>query len=125
MGKRIDANGLAGEVMKALEEYQGASFHTLKAAVDSTAKQTVKELNGTSPKRSGAYAKDWYQKEDKKSRGLNYACVVYNKKHYRLTHLLEHGHRKVNGGRVTARPHIAEAERKAVDKLVQNLKENL
>ena len=125
MGIRINADGLAGEVIKVLEEYQGASFNTLKSAVDTTAKMTVKELNKTSPKRTGKYAKNWAQKEDKKSRGWAYARIVYNKKHYRITHLLEHGHKKVNGGSVTARPHIANAEQKAVDKLIKNLRENL
>ena len=125
MGKRIDANGLAGEVMKVLEEYQGTTFNTLKSAVDATAKETVRVLNKTSPRRTGAYAKDWAQKPDKQSRGLSYARVVYNRKHYRLTHLLEKGHRKVGGGTVAARPHIAEAEKEAVENLVKNMRENL
>lgn len=126
MSTRINADGLAQEVLKALEEYQGTSFQTLKSAVDATAKMTVKKLNRTSPKRTGKYAKDWAQKEDKKnSRGLSYTRIVYNRKHYRITHLLEFGHKKVNGGRVAARPHIADAEREAVDELVKNLKENL
>lgn len=126
MSVKVNADGLASEVIKAMEEYQDTSFNTLKAAVDATAKKTVKNLNRTSPKRTGKYAKDWAQKEDKKkSRGLSYTRIVYNRRHYRITHLLEFGHRKVNGGAVSARPHIAKAEQEAVDELIKNLKENL
>ena len=42
--------------------------------------------------------------------------IVYNKKHYRLTHLLEYGHAIARGtGRTPAKPHI-----KAVDEMVQS-----
>ncbi|MNW18141.1 hypothetical protein D3C71_2175820 [compost metagenome] len=40
--------------------------------------------------------------------------MIYNEKHYRLTHLLEKGHVKRGGGRVAARVHIEPVEERIV-----------
>lgn len=47
---------------------------------------------------------------------------MLNKKRYYITHLLEKGHRKANGGYVAARPHIAKVEAEAIDTLVEGIK---
>lgn len=118
----IKADQLAQEIVKILDDYRDTTVDKMKEAVDKAAKQAVNELKTSSPKRTGAYAKDWAAKKDRKANKWAYGKVVYNKKHYRLTHLLEKGHRKVNGGMVAARPHIAKVEEKAINTLVEGIK---
>lgn len=122
---KVSANDLAKAVVDTLADYSEATFEVLKQAVDKAAKKSVQELKGSSPKRTGAYSKDWASKVDKKGKSFAYAKVVYNKKHYRITHLLEHGHKKVNGGFVAARPHIAKVEKEAIEELVHDIKEGV
>lgn len=120
----IKADQLAQEIVKILDDYRDTTIDKMKGAVDKAAKQAVNELKTSSPKRTGAYAKDWAAKKDRKANKWAYGKVVYNKKHYRLTHLLEKGHRKVNGGMVAARPHIAKVEEKAINTLVEGIKDD-
>ena len=120
----IKADQFAQEIVKILDDYLDTTIDKMKEAVDKAAKQAVNELKTSSPKRTGAYAKDWAAKKDRKANKWAYGKVVYNKKHYRLTHLLEKGHRKVNGGMVAARPHIAKVEEKAINTLVEGIKDD-
>ena len=120
---KVKADGMAQAVAKTLKEYEGATIDNMKKAVDKTAKQAVKELKSSSPVRTGAYSKSWAAKRTKQSNAWAYEKTVFNKKHYRLTHLLEKGHKKVNGGRVAARPHIAKVEQEAIDDLIKEIKE--
>ena len=122
---KVSANDLAKAVVDTLADYSEATFDVLKNAVDKAAKKSVDELKKDSPKRTGAYSKDWAAKADKQSKKDAYAKIVYNKKHYRVTHLLEHGHRKVNGGFVAARPHIAKVEQEAIEDILNDIKEGV
>ena len=121
----IKADDLAKTVSQVLKEYEGATIETMKKAVDRTSKQAVRDLKASSPKRTGAYSRDWASKKRKNTNEWAYSKTVYNKKHYRLTHLLEKGHRKVNGGMVAARPHIAKVEQEAVNELYREIKEGV
>ena len=85
------------------------------------ANETVAELEGTSPQRTGDYATSWAVSEVKT--GGHIDSVVHNVEHYRLTHLLEKGHALRNGGRARATVHIATAEANAIDKLEKKIEE--
>lgn len=62
-------------------------------AAEKCAKGLAKELRGTAPKRTGAYAKDWtYKQTGANARGAK-TYTVHNKAHYQLTHLLQNGHK--------------------------------
>lgn len=117
---KIDA--LGKEVAKVLEEYKETTVENMKQAVDKAAKEAVSQLKSSSPKRTGKYAKGWTSKVDKQTNQWAYSRTIQNKDRYYLTHLLEKGHRKVNGGRVSGRSHIEKAEQDAIETMVKEIK---
>ena len=126
---KTTVDDLSKAIQKTLAEYEGVTIESMKAAVDRASKEAVRELKSSSPKRNGAYARSWTSKKKKLANKYAYEKTVYNKDHYRLTHLLEKGHRVVGAknGRtwVDARPHIEKVEQKAVETLVNEMKETL
>lgn len=125
MANKIKIDNLTEAIMRELTQYSEELNDQIKIDTNKVAQETVKQLKATSPKKSGEYAKGWAQKESVKGRNVS-KRVVYNKDHYQLTHLLENGHAKVNGGRVRAIPHIRPAEELAIknleDKIIESIK---
>ena len=122
---KVNPEQLGDAVDKILTEYfdgieVGATKLVAEVATDTTAKLQV-----TSPKDTGKYAKGWRVKQGKKAKARN-EVEIYNTR-YQLTHLLEHGHVKVVHGHVlgftAARPHIAQAEQEAINKLLKGVEE--
>ena len=70
------------------------------------------------------YAKGWRISETVSPNG-DVSETVYNSAAPNLTHLLENGHAKVNGGRVEGKAHIAPAERQAETNLLEGLEREL
>ena len=103
---------IASQIADALAEYSEEVNQKLEDAKSIVADETVAYLKANSPVgRRGKYAKGWRKKKD----GTGY--VVHNATDYRLTHLLEKGHAKRNGGRTKAEPHISDAERLAIERM--------
>ncbi|MFR5327130.1 MAG: HK97 gp10 family phage protein [[Clostridium] innocuum] len=114
MATKID--NLANEIMEGLKEYADLASDDVKKAVRKAGNTVRKEISENAPKDTGAYAKNWSVKKTKETSN-SLEVTVYSKNRYQLAHLLEHGHAKRGGGRVAARPHIAQAEQSAVETL--------
>lgn len=123
MAESISIDMLAGEIAKAMSNYEQNIIKGIDVSSEKIAKKAVKTLKETSPKDTGDYAKGWtYDKPDYYSPSTK-VRTVYNKTDYQLTHLLENGHMNRNGSRTEGKPHIAPAEKQAVEEFEKEVKE--
>lgn len=106
--------------MKELETFRETEVKEMKNIIDDVTKDTVKELKAISPKKKGKYAKGW-KKKLRYENSMKKKNVIHNTVH-QLTHLLEKGHAKRNGGRVEGKPHISVAEQHAEEYITRRLK---
>lgn len=108
-------DSLAAEISKALQTYTSEVTEGMEKAKMKVARATVKQLKATSPKKTGKYAAGWRTKK------VGTAQVIHNATRGSLTHLLEKGHAKVNGGRVPGQPHIRPAEQAAIKEYISQV----
>lgn len=117
MASNVSINQLASAIARELQRYSNLVEEEVETAKVEVADELVNTLKETSPEATGDYAKGWARKQ------VGGAQIVYNKTDYRLTHLLEYGHAKVNGGRVAPRVHIRPAEEKAIEEFERRIEE--
>lgn len=124
MSKTVSIEEMAQAINEGLAEYANLATDKVKRAVKRSANTVRSEIQTHAPVNTGKYKESWkVTKQSETSENLT--MVVHSKNRYQLTHLLEHGHAKRNGGRVAARPHIAPAEEAGVKELESRLKEAL
>ena len=124
MSRTVSIDEMDNAIMEELEKYADLAADELKAAVKETAASVRKDIQAGAPVDTGKYKKSWSGKnvrEDSESIEL----VVHSRNRYQIAHLLEHGHAKRGGGRVAAKPHIASAEQRGNEKLVQTIEQKL
>ena len=119
--RTIHFSQLETVIVKALSEYSEEVAEGVQKEVEDAATELVNTLKKTSPRKTGEYARGWTQKTEYKSRD-DIRIRVYNRTKPQITHLLENGHAKVNGGRVDGIPHIRPAEQNTVKKLGDAIK---
>lgn len=115
---------MADEIMKGLREYSELADTAMKKAVRKTATSVKKEISENAPKDTGAYSKSWATKKTKEN-SHSLEMALHSKNRYQIAHLLEKGHAKRNGGRVSGKPHIAPAEENGADLLESLIKKEL
>lgn len=135
--KKVSVDELSNVILEYLENFKDVTEEACESGVLTTADEAVKDLRSAHPVGSegqpaGKYASwdkynsGWTKRASKmKTKEKGILAVVYNEKHYRLTHLLEKDHALVGGGRTQAFPHIAPVEQKCEDNLIRNIKKNI
>lgn len=121
---KVKTDELAEVIMEGLQDYADLATEDLKEDIRRASDTVRKEIVKNAPRDTGAYAKGWAV-----LKGREDACsinmIVYCRKRWRLTHLLEHGHAKRGGGRVAARPHIAPAQEAGEKELEELIRKDL
>jgi hypothetical protein len=107
--------GVAGEIQEALKAYAYNVSNEIDEAKNDVTKVLRKDVENDSPEQTGSYKKGWRIKKFKNSN------ILYNKTDYQLTHLLEKGHVKRNGGRTDAQVHIRNNEEVAVKNFLKRV----
>lgn len=125
MSRKVKVDNLASAVLQELNNYIGVTDEAVDKGVSETAKDAVKKLQSAHPAGSGRYGswdksynRGWTVKKTKRDK----TATIHNATDYSLTHLLEKGHAKVNGGRTKAFPHIAPVAEECEDALIKNIK---
>ena len=119
MANTISPDNLTVELSKLLQNYTQDVSIAIEEEIDKTAKLVLDEVKRTSPVKTGKYKKGWkIKKEDRKGEVVR---IIYNKDKGSIVHLLELGHAKRGGGRVSERPHM----RPAYDKYVPQMEKNI
>lgn len=121
---RVNIDSLAAEVMKGLTEYADLATDDMKKAVKDAGKTVRKEIQSGAPSDTGAYAKSWAVKTVKETSN-SLELTVHSKNRYQLAHLLEFGHAKRGGGRVSGKAHIAPAEELGIKELEHSIEKAL
>lgn len=113
---------------KILTEYTEKVDELTDDVMKKASRGATRELKITSPKNTGDYAKDWAVKTEK-GFGKSKIYIVYNRRHYMLTHLLENGHiiRNQYGtyGRKNGDTHIKDAEQNGINEIISTLEARL
>lgn len=119
MSDNVDIEGLTAVLMQKYSEYTGEICEQASEITKQTGKEMVNAIKEDSPKKTGKYRDGWVAEVQ---RGKDYTKIVgKNKKKPKLTHLLQNGHAKVNGGRVPGVDHISKNEKKYNELLLERV----
>ena len=103
---------VAIQLAEVVDQYDVKLKRATNNAMDVVAKEAVRRLKSTSPKKSGEYARGWGLTRERGTGGIN--TVTVKNRVYQLTHLLENGHivrnKKGTYGRAPGIKHIAPVE---------------
>lgn len=106
----IQPSELDQAIQQELTTYHRQMLNRVNAAGEEAVKALVKKTKATAPKKSGAFRKAITSKATlNKATGDKRFVWGAKAPHYRLTHLLVHGHAKKDGGRVAGDPFLKNA----------------
>lgn len=122
---RVSVDGFSKAILRELSDYGDKTIVEVKRAVDKVTRETIAKIKDNAPQKTNKYKDGWKSKGgDAKESEIN--RVIHNDKRYQIAHLLEKGHARRGGGRsVGAIVHIAPAEEKIEERLIEELRKNL
>lgn len=130
--KRIKLSDFESTLKDELKNLNTEMGLVIEVETKRVAKEAVQKLKDTSPvrqtKHGGRYAASWtYRKSQLDSVGnMTSVYQVYNRKHYRLTHLLEFGHIiHQTGERTREFPHIYPVNKWIEEELPERIKKGV
>lgn len=127
MSKNISIDEFAEAIADELAVYQRATVDTVRKTVDEMKKevtQVVKNAGGYTD-RTGSYRRGITSTNTTTRGETSRAYVWAGPVNYRLSHLLEQGHAKKNGGRTRAFPHFEAGDRFLASEFTRQLKKNI
>lgn len=131
MSDTIKPDNLAAAIAQRLQDFQGATEEALLAAINATAEQAAQVVQSKARQQYGDnYANDIQAIPARKIQRNGGTAYVSAGDHYRVAHLLEHGHAIVAGGRklpkrVEGHEHFADGEAYAEQNIVPNLQKEM
>lgn len=121
----VSVDELANAIVEEMQKFSTEVTEKVKKAVDVVAKECNEEIKRhiTFNQPTGEYVKAFRIKKTYENLYTRKKTWYVSGSQYRLTHLLENGHAKVNGGRVKAYPHIKYGEELARQRMQELAKE--
>ncbi|CUX23189.1 HK97 gp10 family phage protein [Clostridium sp. C105KSO13] len=124
MSRSVSISEMADAIMEGLTEYADLATEDVKKSVKKAGNTVRKEIQEHAPKNSGTYSKSWSVNNTKETAN-SLEVTVYSRNRYQLAHLLEFGHTKRGGGRVSGKAHIAPAEELGMKQLESDIEKAL
>lgn len=124
----ITIEKLTDTLLKELNSYKVQLLDGIDEVYENISVTALKDIKSESENAgfdNKVYSKGWTKTVKKNRATGKIGVTIYNKKYYRLTHLLEKGHALRNGGRTRAFPHISKTQAKMDELIIQKLKERI
>lgn len=124
MAKTIKPGDLSSAIGKELELYSKEVTERVNAVGESAVKDLVKRTKASAPVDTGDFKKSIASKAvEIAGTGMKKFIWFVKAPHYRLTHLLVHGHAKAGGGRVPGDPFLENALDEVLPEYEKNVEE--
>lgn len=109
MSKTIKPTDLGAVIMQELGLYHEDVIEKVIEVGRDASKKLLKQTKANAPKASGDFAKSLAVAEEDNGHRMKKFTLYARAPHYRVFHLLVHGHAKKNGGRVPGDPFLQNA----------------